>query len=72
MHIPEELLTLPTHVVEIFLANLVPWDEEYMWNQHTNEQAHKWFSENRDENSYMIGKVRTYQIMKEKYATERK
>jgi len=34
MHIPEELLNLPTHIVEIFLADLVPWDEEYMWNRY--------------------------------------
>jgi len=57
MRIPEELLNLPTHIVEIFLADLVPWDEEYMWNRYTNEQVHKWFSENFDERSYIIGKV---------------
>ncbi|KAG5341799.1 VASA1 helicase, partial [Acromyrmex charruanus] len=57
MHIPKELLDLPTHVVEIFLTNLIPWDEEYMWNHYTNEQVHKWFSENFDERSYIIGEV---------------
>ncbi|XP_071638869.1 putative ATP-dependent RNA helicase TDRD12 isoform X1 [Temnothorax longispinosus] len=57
MHIPEELLNLPTHVVEIFLADVVPWDEEYMWNQYTNEQVHKWFAENFDGRSYIIGKI---------------
>ncbi|XP_012057914.1 PREDICTED: putative ATP-dependent RNA helicase TDRD12 [Atta cephalotes] len=60
MHIPKELLDLPTHVVEIFLANLIPWDEEYMWNHYTNEQVHKWFSENFDERSYIIGEVRLH------------
>jgi len=60
MHIPKELLDLPTHVVEIFLANLIPWDEEYMWNHYTNEQVHKWFSENFDERSYIIGEVRVF------------
>ncbi|KYQ56077.1 ATP-dependent RNA helicase DBP3 [Trachymyrmex zeteki] len=60
MHIPKKLLDLPTHVVEIFLANLVPWDEEYMWNHYTNEQVHKWFSENFDERSYIIGEVRLH------------
>ncbi|KAG5309689.1 VASA1 helicase, partial [Acromyrmex insinuator] len=57
MHIPKELLDLPTHIVEIFLTNLIPWDEEYMWNHYTNEQVHKWFSENFDERSYIIGEV---------------
>ncbi|KAG5319174.1 VASA1 helicase, partial [Pseudoatta argentina] len=57
MHIPKELLDLPTHVVEIFLTNLIPWDEEYTWNHYTNEQVHKWFSENFDERSYIIGEV---------------
>jgi len=28
-----------------------------MWNHYTNEQVHKWFSENFDERSYIIGKV---------------
>ncbi|KYM94896.1 Pre-mRNA-processing ATP-dependent RNA helicase PRP5, partial [Cyphomyrmex costatus] len=60
MHVPKELLSLPTHVVEIFLANLVPWDEEYKWNHYTNEQVHKWFSENFDERSYIIGEVRLH------------
>ncbi|XP_024888725.1 putative ATP-dependent RNA helicase TDRD12 [Temnothorax curvispinosus] len=60
MHIPEELLNLPTHVVEIFLADVVPWDEEYMWNQCTNEQVHKWFAENFDGRSYIIGKICLY------------
>lgn len=68
MHIPEELLNLPTHVVEIFLTNLVPSDEEYMWNQYTNEQVHKWFSENFDGRSYIIGKVRICQINEKKCA----
>lgn len=72
MHIPEELLNLPTHVVELFLADLIPWDEEYKWNRYTNEQVHKWFSENFDERSYIIGTVRFCQIMREKYVREKK
>ncbi|XP_025987860.2 putative ATP-dependent RNA helicase TDRD12 isoform X1 [Solenopsis invicta] len=57
MHIPEELINLPTHVVEIFLANLMPQDEEYRWNHYTNEHVHKWFSDNNDDRSYIFGKV---------------
>lgn len=57
IHIPEELLNLPTHIVEIFLTGLAPCDEEYIWNNYANEAVHKWFSENFDERSYIIGKV---------------
>lgn len=48
----------------------MPQDEEYMWNNYTNEQVHKWFSENFDERSYIIGKVRVCQIIREKYLRE--
>lgn len=71
MHIPEELINLPTHVVEIFLANLMPQDEEYRWNHYTNEHVHKWFSDNNDDRSYIFGKVRVYQIMREKYVRKK-
>ncbi|KAL6261063.1 hypothetical protein P5V15_008590 [Pogonomyrmex californicus] len=60
MHIPEELLNLPTHAVEIFLADLMPYDEEYTWNRYTNEEVHKWFSENFDKRSYIFGRVRLH------------
>ncbi|XP_036148716.1 putative ATP-dependent RNA helicase TDRD12 isoform X2 [Monomorium pharaonis] len=58
MHMPKELLNLPTHVVEIFLADLAPWDEEYKWNVYTTEQVHKWFLDNYNTSSYIIGKIR--------------
>lgn len=60
LHVPEEILNLPTHVVEIFLTGLMPADEEYKWNYYTTEQAHKWFTENFDERSYIIGEVRLH------------
>jgi len=69
---PQELINLPTHVVEIFLADLVPWDEEYMWNQYTNQQVHKWFEENFDGRSYIIGTVRVYQINKHEICERRR
>ncbi|KMQ93903.1 atp-dependent rna helicase tdrd12 isoform x1 [Lasius niger] len=58
MHIPEELSNLPTHIVEIFLAGVTPYDKEYVWNYHTNEAVHKWYSKsNEDQRSYITGKV---------------
>ncbi|XP_067204330.1 putative ATP-dependent RNA helicase TDRD12 [Linepithema humile] len=60
LDIPEELLNLSTHIVEVFLAGIAPYDEEYTWNHFTNEAVHKWFSENFDERSYIIGKVRLH------------
>ncbi|XP_071581111.1 putative ATP-dependent RNA helicase TDRD12 [Temnothorax nylanderi] len=57
MHIPEELLNLPTHVVEIFLAGVAPRDEEYMWNRYTDEQVREWFAENFDGGSYIVIKI---------------
>ncbi|KAL0118063.1 hypothetical protein PUN28_009027 [Cardiocondyla obscurior] len=58
MNMPEELQKLPTHVVEVFLADLVPQDEEYMWNRYTNEQVHKWFANNFNGScDYIGGKV---------------
>ncbi|XP_011858080.1 PREDICTED: putative ATP-dependent RNA helicase TDRD12 [Vollenhovia emeryi] len=57
LHMPEELANLPTHVVEIFLSNLIPWDNECTWNPCTNEQVHKWFADNFEERSYISGKV---------------
>jgi hypothetical protein len=61
LDIPEKLLNLPTHIVEVFLADIAPYDEEYVWNHYTNEAVHKWFANNFDERSYIIGKVSLYQ-----------
>lgn len=71
MHIPEELSNLPTHIVEIFLAGVTPYDKEYVWNYHTNEAVHKWYSKsNEDQRSYITGKVSFYTI--EKYTIGRR
>lgn len=57
MQIPQELLSLPTHIVEIFLAGVVPYDEEYTWNHYATDAVHNWFLENVDNRSYITGKV---------------
>ncbi|XP_032684935.1 putative ATP-dependent RNA helicase TDRD12 isoform X2 [Odontomachus brunneus] len=60
IHIPKKLLDLPTHIVEVFLANVVPYDEEHIWNHYATNAVHKWFSENVDKRSYVTGKVRLH------------
>ncbi|XP_019700247.1 putative ATP-dependent RNA helicase TDRD12 isoform X2 [Harpegnathos saltator] len=60
IHIPTELLNLPTHIVEIFIADVVPYDEEYTWNHYATDAVHKWFKENVDSRSYITGKVRLH------------
>lgn len=60
MHIPEELSNLPTHIVEIFVAGVAPLDKEDVWDCHTNNAVHKWFSKHFNKGSYVFGKVSFY------------
>ncbi|XP_066594136.1 putative ATP-dependent RNA helicase TDRD12 [Prorops nasuta] len=57
MEIPEDLLKLPIHVVEIFMDNIVPFDNEYIWNRCANDSAYQWFNDNLDKHSYVTGMV---------------
>ncbi|XP_014469749.1 PREDICTED: putative ATP-dependent RNA helicase TDRD12 isoform X2 [Dinoponera quadriceps] len=60
IHIPEELLNLPTHIVEIFLAGIAPYDNEYTWNHYATDAVYKWISEKVDSSTYITGKVRLH------------
>ncbi|KAG7187945.1 hypothetical protein KM043_013907 [Ampulex compressa] len=57
LKLPEELSRMPTPIVEVFLTNLAPWDDEEDWNDRSIDSVHCWFREKLDENSYIVGKV---------------
>ncbi|XP_076635891.1 putative ATP-dependent RNA helicase TDRD12 isoform X2 [Colletes latitarsis] len=57
LHLPEELIKYPTQAVEVFLAGVVPHDDEYLWNRYAFDAVYQWFKQNVDERSYVIATV---------------
>ncbi|XP_015431040.1 PREDICTED: putative ATP-dependent RNA helicase TDRD12 [Dufourea novaeangliae] len=57
LHMPEEFRKYPTQVIEVFLAGIAPYDNEYVWNHCAIDAVFQWFKENIDERSYVIGTV---------------
>ena len=58
MHIPERLANWQTNIIEVFLSNIAPFDNEYEWDFCANKAAESWFNEFFDDRSYVIAKVR--------------
>lgn len=42
---PKELAEAPAHIVEVFLANISPYDKEIEWNVRANKCTMSWFTE---------------------------
>lgn len=59
MEIPKDLANLDSHIVEVFLAGLVPYDDEYEWNARAIDDALNWFPDRNMPNSFVLGTVRT-------------
>ncbi|XP_043256530.1 uncharacterized protein LOC122399710 [Colletes gigas] len=57
LHMPEEFMKYPAQTVEVFLAGVVPHDDEYLWNRYAFEAVYQWFKRNVDERSYVIATV---------------
>ncbi|KAK2576510.1 hypothetical protein KPH14_005833 [Odynerus spinipes] len=55
--LPEELSKLSIHIVEVFLVDIAPCDDEYEWNDCANEMVHNWFIENFNKYAYVVGVV---------------
>ncbi|CAD6216331.1 GSCOCG00004484001-RA-CDS [Cotesia congregata] len=43
--LPQELAEAPAHIVEVFLANVSPFDKEVEWNVRANQASKSWFTE---------------------------
>lgn len=43
--LPQELAEAPAHIVEVFLANVSPYDKEIDWNVRANQASKSWFTE---------------------------
>nr|CAD7449258.1 unnamed protein product [Timema bartmani] len=59
MALPEELQALPPQAVEVYLCNVLPCDEDTVWNWSANEAMYNWVQENvaeEQEGVYMVGK----------------
>ncbi|KAK0082722.1 hypothetical protein PV325_009935 [Microctonus aethiopoides] len=58
LEMPKELAEAPAHIIEVFLANLLPYDDESEWNRRANECTHQWFSDQLGvRNAFLQGKV---------------
>lgn len=58
MELPDELASRDTHIVEIFLAGLSPYDDEYEWNNRAIHDAHTWFPDRTKPHSFILAKVK--------------
>nr|CAD7393674.1 unnamed protein product [Timema cristinae] len=60
MALPKELQVLPPQAVEVYLCNVLPCDEDTVWNWSANEAMYNWVQENvaeEREGVYMVGKI---------------
>ncbi|XP_076222302.1 putative ATP-dependent RNA helicase TDRD12 isoform X2 [Nomia melanderi] len=57
LHMPEELIKYPAQVVDVFLTDIAPHDDEYVWNRCAIDTVFQWFKDNVDGRSYVIGTV---------------
>ncbi|XP_043275464.1 putative ATP-dependent RNA helicase TDRD12 [Venturia canescens] len=60
MEIPNDLANHDTHIVEVFLTGLVPYDDEYEWNVRAIDDALNWFPTKNMPNSFVLGTVRLH------------
>lgn len=55
--IPEELIQLKIPVIDVFLTNVAPFDEEYKWTEMAIEHSKHWLKKNTGATSFVHAKV---------------
>ncbi|XP_034947846.1 putative ATP-dependent RNA helicase TDRD12 [Chelonus insularis] len=57
VQLPEELAKAPSYIVEIFLTNIQPYDQETEWNNYATECTERWFKTELRMNNFLQAKV---------------
>jgi hypothetical protein len=55
--IPKELLHYKLSIIDIFLTNILPIDNEYKWSNVTIKDVNNWFKINSSSKSFVFAKV---------------